>query len=391
VSNYHSTESNGSEQPNHPSSLDALGLIQVRKDLTIESRPWLIHELWPEQAIGFIGGQPKVGKSWLSLDLAVAVCVGGTFLGRPVSNPGTVLYFLGEDHRADALDRIDQLLAGRGLDRDALQGRLYISDWAPCLEDKTARDSIAKAVEVLRPALVILDPLARFLQLADENSAKDMRIVTNWLRHDLSRKGEVAVCICHHTNKQREDLRGTGDLRALSEVTILLFKSRKAVQVDVEMRSAKEPDPFHIRLETASSKAAWRVTDGLPVEASHSNQVRECLRRAGKSGVTVDAVSALLGVRWDNARTALENAGAVQPVPKGRWFAPEYAPGGSSQDQEERSNASSSDHSEEREECASNDASDTELDSSRRGEDLGSAPNSFLPPMWGLEETHGGG
>src|SRR3989442_1718146 len=43
---------------------------------------WLCAEIVPEGAIGYIGGAPKVLKSWLALDLAFAVAAGGAFCGR---------------------------------------------------------------------------------------------------------------------------------------------------------------------------------------------------------------------------------------------------------------------------------------------------------------------
>jgi AAA domain len=35
---------------------------------------WLIEGLWSNEAVGIIGGEPKCGKSFLALDLAVANC-----------------------------------------------------------------------------------------------------------------------------------------------------------------------------------------------------------------------------------------------------------------------------------------------------------------------------
>ena len=37
---------------------------------------WLVDTLWARDAVGIIGGEPKCGKSFLALDLAVAVAAG---------------------------------------------------------------------------------------------------------------------------------------------------------------------------------------------------------------------------------------------------------------------------------------------------------------------------
>src|SRR6266699_3516369 len=70
-----------------------LGLIPVTKNLQVQPRDWLVEGLWPQRAVGFIGGQPKAGKSWLALDLAISVATGTQFLGRKVTLAGPFLYF----------------------------------------------------------------------------------------------------------------------------------------------------------------------------------------------------------------------------------------------------------------------------------------------------------
>ena len=37
---------------------------------------WLIEDLWADEAVGIVGGEPKCGKSFLALDMVVAVAGG---------------------------------------------------------------------------------------------------------------------------------------------------------------------------------------------------------------------------------------------------------------------------------------------------------------------------
>ena len=61
-------------------------------------RRWLVEDLWGEEAVGVLGGEPKCYKSFLSLDIAVAVASGRPCLRRfAVSHPGRVLLFAAED------------------------------------------------------------------------------------------------------------------------------------------------------------------------------------------------------------------------------------------------------------------------------------------------------
>src|SRR6202030_172475 len=55
---------------------------------------WLVTSLWSEQAVGIIGGEPKCCKSFLALDLAVAVAAGIPCLRRfAVPRAGRVLLY----------------------------------------------------------------------------------------------------------------------------------------------------------------------------------------------------------------------------------------------------------------------------------------------------------
>ena len=54
-----------------------------------EEQRWLIAGLWAEQAVGIVGGEPKCCKSFLALDIAVAVAAAVPCLRRsldPVSS-----------------------------------------------------------------------------------------------------------------------------------------------------------------------------------------------------------------------------------------------------------------------------------------------------------------
>jgi RecA-family ATPase len=59
-----------------------------------EEHRWLVAGLWSEQAVGIVGGEPKCCKSFLALDLAVAVAAGSRFA---VPRAGRVLLFAAED------------------------------------------------------------------------------------------------------------------------------------------------------------------------------------------------------------------------------------------------------------------------------------------------------
>ena len=61
----------------------------------IEPIPWVVEDLLAP-GLYFLGGSPKVGKSWLALQLCLAVCRGEPFLGFETRR-NEVLYISLED------------------------------------------------------------------------------------------------------------------------------------------------------------------------------------------------------------------------------------------------------------------------------------------------------
>ncbi len=49
--------------------------VEIAHRLSVQTaeKSWLIDGLWLDQAVGIIGGEPKCCKSFLALDMAVAV------------------------------------------------------------------------------------------------------------------------------------------------------------------------------------------------------------------------------------------------------------------------------------------------------------------------------
>src|SRR5262245_55147261 len=65
-------------------------------ELDIPPYKWVVSDLVPEGLI-VLAGRPKMGKSFLVLDIAYAVSTGGKALGVFQVSPGQVLYLALED------------------------------------------------------------------------------------------------------------------------------------------------------------------------------------------------------------------------------------------------------------------------------------------------------
>ena len=214
--------------------------------------PWLVEDLWAAEAVGIIGGTPKSCKTWLALELAVAVATGHHALGRfTVAAPGPVLAYGAEDGPAQLRERLLAITRARTLDLAAVDLFLLTT---PTLRLDCPRDRarLTATIERLRPRLLLLDPFVR-LHRADENSAADMAALLGELRA-LQRHHRLAIMVVHHLRKNAaaslggQALRGSGDLHAWGDSNLYLRRRDAHLTLCVEHRAAAAPDPFRLVL-----------------------------------------------------------------------------------------------------------------------------------------------
>ena len=241
-----------------PSPLRVVRAAQIPEPRP-EEPPWLIEPLWSAGAVGVIGGAPKSGKTWLALELAIAVGSGVRCLGRfAVPRPGPVLLFAAEDAPHHLKHRIRGLVAARGAEFAALDVRLIVES-SLRLDRRADLDRLRLTVATHRPTLLILDPFVR-LQRADENDARQVAAILSELR-ELSRAAGTAVALVHHVRKNGaqlpgQALRGSGDFWAWGDSNLYLARSRNdALLLTVEHRSAPAPPPISLRLQAPEHAA----------------------------------------------------------------------------------------------------------------------------------------
>jgi RecA-family ATPase len=162
-----------------------MSLLPVELAHRLAARPeeqrWLVTDLWAEEAVGIIGGEPKCCKSFLALDLAVSVAAGTPCLRRfSVPHSGRVLLYAAEDALHIVRSRIAGICHKVGIQFDNLDIHVIT---APTLRiDLSAdRSKLDETVATLRPRLLVLDPFIR-LHRIDENASAEVAPLLAYLR-----------------------------------------------------------------------------------------------------------------------------------------------------------------------------------------------------------------
>ncbi|MGH9319436.1 MAG: AAA family ATPase [Vicinamibacteria bacterium] len=222
----------------------------------LEQPLWLVDGLWGESAVGVIGGAPKSCKTWLALEIAVAVASGRPCLDRfQVSQRGRVLVYAAEDAPEQIRERIEGLARARRANFDILDVQLILE---PSLRlDRS--EHLARLRQTLarhRPKLLVLDPYVR-LQRVDENDATKVSAVLAVLR-ELSRTFHLAIILVHHTRKNPSEqagltLRGSSDFHAWGDSNLYLRRRRGDLLLTSEHRFAPAGPPLELALVTEQS------------------------------------------------------------------------------------------------------------------------------------------
>jgi hypothetical protein len=267
----------------------ALPVIRAADIVETQDGPrWLVEPLWARSGVGILGGAPKCCKSWLALEMALAVASATPCLGAfDVHDPGTVLVYMAEDAAPVVKARLSGICRHRGLDLAELPVHLIT---APALRLDRADDQVRlrAAIAKYAPRLLVLDPFVR-LHRIDENDAGQVSALLGYLR-EVQRALDVAVVVVHHARKNGagtqagQSLRGSDDFFAWADSLLYLRRHRGRLLLSVEHRGAPAPEPIGLAL-------AGDDDVHLQVDAADSDHERVSRDRPSLDQVVLDALS----------------------------------------------------------------------------------------------------
>jgi hypothetical protein len=240
-------------------------------DACPEERRWLIEGLWAAEAVGILGGEPKCCKSFLALDMAVAVASGTPCLRRFAAvQQGRVLLFAAEDSPAVVRRRLSGIATAVGVPLESLDIHVIV---APVLRLDVELDQrrLEQTVAALRPMLLVLDPFVR-LHRIDENVAAEVAPLLDYLR-GLQRRHRVSVVLVHHARKGAahvragQALRGSSELHAWGDSNLYVRRAPDGgLSLTIEHRAAPSADGIHIALRAEGDALALGVVDSAAPE-----------------------------------------------------------------------------------------------------------------------------
>lgn len=246
---------------------------------------WMVNNLFTVASNGWVAAEPKVGKSWVVLELAYALSTAMPFLGRfAVKQPRRVLYVQEEDSLQRVLRRLKKIIKG-----DPTRPAPADDFWRWSIRAGFKLDSL-EWLEKLRQEIIAFDAEVVILDVfnrlhgSDENKQPEMTAILNNLTRLTNQYG-CAFIIVHHNRKPQsgnearanQSMRGHSVLAGWAECSLYLKRSKDkdTIIVTPESKDAPEMDDFTIVL-------ADQDNGGIVLEVGEA-EVKETLTMGDKA------------------------------------------------------------------------------------------------------------
>jgi len=188
---------------------------------------WAIPGILPS-GLTILAGKPKVGKSWLALQIAQSVAAGGFVLGEHVER-GPVLYLALEDTPRRLKDRMLKQNWPVGLDADFMT----LGKFAQQVGDlrNGGGEVLARQIESRGYRLVVIDTLSRSVY-GDQNDVAKMTLALTPIQEIAMSLNTAAVMVDHHSKgfganpDAVADILGSTAKGAMADCILGLYRER---------------------------------------------------------------------------------------------------------------------------------------------------------------------
>jgi RecA-family ATPase len=221
------------------------------------SSRWLIHSLLPASSCVFLLAEPKVGKSFTALEMALSVISGNEcFQQNQVMQTGPVAIYCAEDAPWIIGERLKGIARAKGCSKIDLEN-LHIVDRSNgiFLDEDESFTRLRSALIAIGPKLVILDPLAQILCKTQESNARQMADVLRKVRN-LQTELDCTILITHHVRKDGKGsinarTRGSSMIASFWDGCLLMEKSFNGiVRIESSWKGFPTSPETFIRLQS---------------------------------------------------------------------------------------------------------------------------------------------
>jgi len=223
---------------------------------------WLVEGLIAHASLGLCGASPKTGKTWLGLQMALAVSTGTPFLGHFKTHKARVLFWECEDSAKLLAERTSALIRGHGLPNPE-PGHLQFAVEPAHIDTSDGLNRLRQVLSETKAELLILDTFNRSHALNESLQTHASQLIT--ALDSLRREFNVALLGTHHVSKAGKSgqggkaLRGSSVIHAGLENSLYLWATETPGIIRAEPES-KYGAPEAFIYEQVAGEGSMRLT-----------------------------------------------------------------------------------------------------------------------------------
>lgn len=255
------TQSGAVSTTSNSAGLATIMDLQDLMNIPIKPPEFIVSEILPV-GLTILAAQPKVGKSWMALYLAICLTLGEPFLGYSVQRCG-VLYLALEDSHARLKYRSQKLLGNQQIPRG-----LDVMISAPSLQDEPGLIETLEQHLSNKPdtRLVIIDTLQKVRGVGGSKETLygyDYRELGK-LKTLIADKYNICLMVIHHTRKMKDDnpynmISGSNGIMGAADTAWLIERGEKkdgktAARLHITGRDVNVND---LKLEFNAQTCIW--------------------------------------------------------------------------------------------------------------------------------------
>ncbi len=170
-----------------------------------------------------LAGRPKLGKSWLALQLAIAIGSNGNFLGQQTVR-GNVLYYALEDNPRRIQERLKKQNTAK------LHNVSFVFEFGKSLANAVA--DLTSNIESGGYRLIVIDTISRAIGKADQMDQGQMNVIFGMLQQ-LAIKHDATILLIDHHKKSNgfsqdviDDVMGATSKMSVADAAWGLYRDR---------------------------------------------------------------------------------------------------------------------------------------------------------------------
>jgi hypothetical protein len=278
------------------------------------------------EGVNLLAGQPKVGKSWAALNIAVAVASGGKAFGLIDVDLGDVLYLALEDPPRRLADRLRKVLG-----QDATPAGLNFVTASPPITEGGLDHLGAWLTGHPDGRLVIIDVFARIRGRGDATaSAYDVDYTAMAALKTLADRHGIAVLVVHHSRKAPDgdflnEVSGTNGLAGAADAVLVLKRMRGSADAELHV-TGRDVDEAAYALSFAADLGAWQMLAG-PASDYTLGDTRQAILRHLRTveAATPKQIATALKMNYETVKKTckrMADDGQLDTDGQGTYFTP---------------------------------------------------------------------